>query len=63
MAPCWTFADGKKRGPFATKFVGHKGAVCGLKVSESLEQLKIAVTADTVKKKPAYKKLLLSVAK
>ena len=29
------FADGKKRGPFATKFVGHKGAVCGLKVSES----------------------------
>ena len=37
--------------------------MCGLKVSESLEQLKIAVTADTVKKKPAYKKLLLSVAK
>ena len=55
MASCGTFADGKKqRGPFATKFVGHKGAVCGLKVSESqiLEQLKIAVTADTVKKKP-----------
>ena len=53
MASCWTFADGKKRGPFATKFVGHKGAVCGLKVSESqiLKQLKIAVTADAVKKK------------
>lgn len=65
MASCWTFADGKKRGPFATKFVGHKGAVCGLKVSESqiLERLKMAVTADTVKKKPAYKKLLLSVTK
>ena len=39
--------------------------MCGLKVSESqiLEQLKTAVTADTVKKNPAYKKLLLSVAK
>ena len=39
--------------------------MCGLKVSESqiLEQLKMAVTADTVKKKPAYKKLLLSVTK
>ena len=40
--------------------------MCGLKVSESqiLEQLKIAVTADTVKKTPACKKrLLLSLAK